>query len=102
MLKEHEKFWAFMALLIAVVLLVIAAQIWPPEKEIVARVIDAAVAGLMLALGAATNALFRSNTPSPSMEVPLDPAGAPTMTTAPAPPPPAAADDFQGEAAWAR
>lgn len=87
MLKEHEKFWAFMALLITIAILVLAAQVWPPEKDTVARIIDAAVGGLMLALGVAANALFRSNTPAPSTEVPLDPAtNQPTLTPAePAP-----------------
>lgn len=89
MLREHEKFWAFMALLIAIILVVGGAQIWPPEKDTVARILDAAVGGLMLALGAATNALFRSNTPAPSAEVPLHPeTHEPTLTpTSPAPPP---------------
>lgn len=54
-----EKFWAFSILIIAVLSVVITAQVWPPDKDSVVRIMDAAVGGLLLALGAAANALFR-------------------------------------------
>jgi len=88
-LKEQEKFWALVILVVAVLILVAVAVLRPPEKDQVIRIIDAAVGGFLLAIGAATNALFRSNTPAPSMEVPLDPVTNQPNVTAP-PPPPAA------------
>lgn len=54
-----EKFWAFVILISAVLAVVITAQVWPPDKDSVVRIMDAAVGGLLLALGAAANALFR-------------------------------------------
>lgn len=64
MLKEHEKFWAFMALGFGVMALAGAAYVYPPEDGSGAqRIIDAAMGGLLLALGGATNALFRIRDP---------------------------------------
>ena len=63
MIKDHEKFWAFLALGFAVLLLVAIVTVWPPEKDQVIRVVDSAVGGFLLALGAAANALFRIGTP---------------------------------------
>lgn len=60
-LREHEKFWAFCLLGAAVLILVAVAMIWPPEKDAVVRVVDSAVGGMLLALGAASQALFRTN-----------------------------------------
>lgn len=57
--KEHEKFWAFMALGFALLLLAVASIIYPPSNDGVQRVLDACVGAFSLALGAATNALFR-------------------------------------------
>lgn len=58
--KEHEKFWAFMMLGGSVLLLALLAYFYPPEDGSGAqRIIDAAVGGLLLALGSAANALFR-------------------------------------------
>lgn len=64
MLREHEKFWAFMALGLGVLLLVVLA-LWlgSSAKEPVIRIIDAAVGGFLLAFGSATNALFRIGSP---------------------------------------
>lgn len=58
-LKEHEKFWAFLTLVLSVMGLASAAIIWPVIHEGTQRVIDAALGGLLLALGVAGNALFR-------------------------------------------
>lgn len=59
-LKEHEKLIAFMFLGFSVLLLALLAYIYPPEdKSGAQRIIDAAMGGLLLALGGAGNALFR-------------------------------------------
>lgn len=61
MFKEHEKFWAFLALGFAVLILPILTIAFPvaEQNQGTQRTIDAALAALTLALGAATNALFR-------------------------------------------
>lgn len=62
MLKEHEKFYAFLALGAAVLAIVALAVLYPPEKDQVIRLLDGALGGFLLALGAAANALFRVGT----------------------------------------
>ena len=60
MLKENEKLLAFMALgagVLALALLAFFNEL--PENSANMRIIDAALGGLLLAFGAATNALFR-------------------------------------------
>lgn len=59
MLKEHEKFWAFLALGAGVLAIAGVSVIWPPANDGTQRILDAAMGALSLALGAATNALFR-------------------------------------------
>ena len=59
MLKEHEKFWAFVLLIFAVIGLAFMASMHTPEKDSAIRILDAAVGGLLLALGSASQALFR-------------------------------------------
>lgn len=59
-LTEHEKFFAFCLLGGSVLALAMLAYFFPPEDGSGAqRIIDAAMGGLLLALGAAANALFR-------------------------------------------
>lgn len=60
MLRDHEKFWAFISLGLGVLLLCGAVTFHTPDKPEAIRIIDAAVGGFLLALGAAANALFRS------------------------------------------
>lgn len=64
--KEHEKFWAFMALGFALLVLAVVANIWPTDNETAKQVMVAAVGAFSLALGAATNALFRIREPGES------------------------------------
>lgn len=60
MLKDSEKFLAFMALGAGVLILALLAFFNElPENSANMRIIDAALGGLLLAFGAATNALFR-------------------------------------------
>lgn len=64
-LKDHEKFWAFLALGFSVLLLAILAIFYPlADGSGSQRILDAAMGGLLLALGGATNALFRLGTTS--------------------------------------
>lgn len=58
-LKEHEKFWSFMALGAGVLTIAVISVAWPPANDGTQRILDAAMGALSLALGAATNALFR-------------------------------------------
>lgn len=59
-LNKHEKFYAFCLLGASVLILALMAYFYPPEDGSGAqRIIDAAMGGLLLALGAAANALFR-------------------------------------------
>lgn len=59
-LKEHEKLIAFLFLGFSVLILAILSYFWPPEdKSGAQRIIDSAMGGLLLALGAVCNALFR-------------------------------------------
>lgn len=59
-LSEHEKFFAFCLLGGSVLALALMAYFFPPQDGSGAqRIIDAAMGGLLLALGAAANALFR-------------------------------------------
>jgi len=74
-MKENEKMLAFMMLGASLLALVAVVLIWPPDKDSVVRIVDAVSGGFLLALGGASNALFRSNTPSPSVELPLPPQG---------------------------
>lgn len=59
MFKEHEKFWAFLFLGAGLLVLAIVAIAFPTENETSKQVITGACGALSLALGAATNALFR-------------------------------------------
>lgn len=59
-LNKHEKFYAFCLLGGSVLVLALMAYFYPPEDGSGAqRIIDAAMGGLLLALGAVCNALFR-------------------------------------------
>lgn len=59
-MKEHEKLAAFMLLGFAVMLLAVLAIFYPvPDGSGSQRIVDAAMGGLLLALGGASNALFR-------------------------------------------
>ena len=62
MLRDHEKLIAFLALGAGTLVLVAMAVFFPPQDERIIRVLDTACGGFLLALGAATNALFRSKT----------------------------------------
>lgn len=64
MFKEHEKFWAFVFLGAGVLILCAIAALWPTDNELTKQVIIAGVGAFTLALGAATNALFRIREPS--------------------------------------
>lgn len=64
MFKEHEKFWAFALLGFGVMGLAVLAYFYPPTDGSGAqRIIDAAMGGLLLALGSAAQALFRIREP---------------------------------------
>jgi hypothetical protein len=67
MLAEHEKFWAFCLLGFAIVVLTLVMIFFPPPEGS-QRIVDAAVGGLLLAFGAATNALFRSKSETSASE----------------------------------
>lgn len=55
-----EKFWAFIVLIISVILVLwLANRFSTNAKPEVIRIMDSAMGGLLLALGAAANALFR-------------------------------------------
>lgn len=54
-----EKFWAFMALGLGVLLLASLAVFFTPSDDKAFRILDAAMGGVLLALGSAANALFR-------------------------------------------
>lgn len=59
-MKEYEKFWAFMALIVSVMIIAMLAYFRPIEDGSGSqRILDASLGGLLLALGAAANALFR-------------------------------------------
>jgi hypothetical protein len=60
MLRDNEKFFAFLALGAAILIIVGLAVFFPPADEKVSRILDSAVGGFLLALGGAANALFRS------------------------------------------
>lgn len=57
-LKEHEKFWAFIALLLVVVLIGLPSLIWNLDNARVALA-DKTIGGLMGVLGMAAGLLFR-------------------------------------------
>lgn len=60
MLQEHEKFYAFISLLLSVVGLAVLVVLNPvPDGSGSQRILDAAMGGLLLALGGCANALFR-------------------------------------------
>lgn len=60
MFREHEKFWAFLTLIIAIVALsALASQV--EAKEAGLRILDAAVVGLIGIAGMAGQSLFRSS-----------------------------------------
>lgn len=66
MFKEHEKFWAFMFLGAAILILALtAAYIIPKygESETVKQLFVGAMGAFTLALGSAANALFRIRDP---------------------------------------
>ena len=85
-MKEHEKFWAFMALIISVMAIAMLAYFRPIEDGSGSqRILDASLGGLLLALGGAANALFRIResaenevkvTNTPSEPVPTEPKAA--------------------------
>lgn len=61
MLKDHEKFYAFCLLGAGVFALAMMAYFHQiPEGSGSQRIVDAAMGGLLLALGGAANALFRT------------------------------------------
>lgn len=60
MLRDNEKFFAFLSLGAAILIIVGLAVFFPPADEKVSRILDSAVGGFLLALGGAANALFRS------------------------------------------
>lgn len=80
-LKEHEKFWAFLALGAGVLLIAFTSVIWPPANDGTQRILDAAMGALSLALGAATNALFRISEPGEKEVKISQPANDPIPTT---------------------
>lgn len=57
-LKEHEKFWAFIALLIVVLLIGLPSLIWDLDDARV-TLADKTISGLMGVLGVAAGLLFR-------------------------------------------
>lgn len=70
MLKDHEKFFAFIMLggfVFALALMAYFHQI--PEGSGSQRIVDAAMGGLLLALGGAANALFRITTSSEQAQI---------------------------------
>lgn len=100
-LKDHEKFWAFMALGFSVLLLAVLAVSFPTENETAQQVLTAAMGALSLALGAAANALFRIKEASEyqekqAVEV-IQPANSPIPTTDSGLTTPAEPDTVDGE-----
>lgn len=59
MFKQHEKFWAFIFLGAGILILAGLAHVFPSNNKLTEQVTVAAVGAFTLALGAATNALFR-------------------------------------------
>lgn len=59
-LQKNEKLIAFCLLGAGVLFLASLVMFHTPENEMALRIVDAAVGGLLLALGGASNALFRS------------------------------------------
>lgn len=59
-LREHEKFWAFIVLILSIVLMALIAR-FTPGTEIASALRDAII-GLIGIAGAAGQSLFRSNT----------------------------------------
>ncbi len=65
--REHEKFWAFVFLIVAVMLLVLLASTFDKDTKNATdlvmqaklRIIDAAITGLLTITGMAAQALFR-------------------------------------------
>lgn len=83
MFRDHEKFWAFMFLVGAIVLLCLIAAFAGPdtiadtplEQSLVGnrlRIIDAAVVGLIGIAGAAGQRLFQQSSENASMASALD------------------------------
>lgn len=64
MMDGNERFYAFGGLVVAILVLT-GIMIFKEPAEGSLRIVDAAVGALTLALGAATNALFRSKTTEP-------------------------------------
>lgn len=60
-LKEHEKFWAFIALLLVVLLISLPSIIWTLDDARV-TLADKITGGLMGVLGVAAGLLFRHST----------------------------------------
>lgn len=59
-LRDHEKFWAFIVLIAAIVLLALVASLTDGGiNETASRILDAAVVGLIGIAGMAAQALFR-------------------------------------------
>jgi hypothetical protein len=69
MLRDNEKFFAFLALGAAVLVIVMLAVFFPPADEKVSRIMDSACGGFLLALGGAAQALFRSRSDAATAEV---------------------------------
>lgn len=61
-MKENEKLISFMLLGAGVLILTCLVMYKTPENDAALRIVDAAVGGLLLALGAAANAIFRQGT----------------------------------------
>lgn len=70
-LKEHEKFWAFLFLVCAILALVLLASTFDrgAQNDIVAqgklRIIDNSITGLLTLAGMCAQALFRISTGTP-------------------------------------
>ena len=80
-LKEHEKFLAFMALGLSLVILAFMLYVRPLQDSTgnsgVLQILNLIIGGLLSAFGSATNALFRINDKvtidnPPSKPVPVD------------------------------
>lgn len=84
-LKDHEKFVAFMALLVSLMVIVIVLRFWPVENNSVStQILNLIVGGLLGGFGAAVNALLKASADTvkvdnkPSEPIPT----APQATTA--------------------
>lgn len=67
MFKEHEKFWAFALLVGAIVGVAVISTITAGMTDSQARVLEKVNDGLLVVLGAAGLALFRTSETAPAM-----------------------------------